>query len=152
MSAIQADYRTNKHIPSRKCYQLIMEVPEESFPEVCRTLGYPTTGQNVYVGIARLTEQSSKTEIVTNSSETKTEGEKLLARAHILCKDTNYLRYVGDMSCYEVYPEEYIYNYCSISSRAELLTNIGAQGKFKELLSDFDSWIAMQQYKDNLAR
>ena len=54
MSVIQADYRTFKHIPSRKCYQLIMEVPEELFPEVCRVLYYPATGESNPVAIALL--------------------------------------------------------------------------------------------------
>ena len=143
MSAIQADYRTNKHIPSRKCYQLIMEVTEESFPEVCRTLGYPSTGENTYVGIALL----EKAAIANAKSKPKTEGERLRTCAIMICKDPAFQEYIGKET--SVVP--YIHMWCGIESRAELATNLEAQRKFRELVDLFNGWELERTYTDNLS-
>lgn len=159
MSAIQADYRTHKHIPSRKCYQLIMEVSEESFPEVCRVLGYPATGENTYVGIALLSNGSDhKPPVVVQSNIQQTEGEKLRIRAVMLCKEDSDFRFFsskGSMlsltrSEWEEYCRTCICNYCNITSRSELVTNLAAQAKFKELLDKYKDWQFEQRHADNI--
>jgi hypothetical protein len=154
MSAIQADYRTNKHIPSRKCYQLIMEVAEENFPEVCKVLGYPATGENVYVGIARLEHGIVSDTGITVSKE-QTEGERLRTRAVLLCKDAAFQEYCykqHNFSQNEFGAKLLINHCCNIKSRAELATKPFAQDKFKELDRYYKDWLFEQQHADNLGR
>jgi len=156
MSAIQADYRTQKHIPSRKCYQLIMEVAEEDYPEVCRVLGYPKTGENTFVGIALLDKGVLKGE---NSPQLeKTEGERIRTRAHVYPKNEMFCAFVAEQPAYIGYGNtekeatQFIYNYCGITSRSEFAKNLDAQIKFKALLAKYESWKLENSYKDNLGR
>lgn len=166
MSAIQADYRTQKHIPSRKCYQLIMEVAEEDYPEVCRVLGYPKTGENTFVGIALL-DKGVCDNIRKFGSEfiaplpikpvytEQTEGERLRTRAHTYPKNELFQDFARTFVTHGTRQEAAvfaIYEYCNITSRSELATNLEAQNKFKELLAKYESWKLEQQYKDNLGR
>lgn len=162
MSAIRADYRTTRHIPSRKCYQIIFEVPEEEFPEVCSVLGYPQTGGNTYVGIALLDKSicdSNNRNVTEKITGEPTEGERLRTRAVMLCNDDIFQGYCisfGGSSA--VIPTRqdgcatYIRYYCGIESRAEIATNINAQNKFKQLLAEFKAWKLSEQYADNLSR
>lgn len=168
MTAIQADYKTHKHIPSRKQYQLIMEVPEEMFPKVCEVLGYPQTGGNTFVGIALLdipekhTDfHTANTPIFTPQEGDKTEGEKLAQRAGILCGDREFQRFLDSVSdpckfpgvvgCSETAADILRY-ICGIKSRKELATNPEAQKKCRELFNKFDQWKTERRYKDNLER
>ncbi len=168
MTAIQADYRTHKHIPSRKCYQLIMEVAEENFPEICRVLGYPQTGENTFVGIARI--KNPPAEIAGGNigipiSE-KSEGEKLRTRAVMLCKEEMFYEFIksrarlqnsyippkGERQTNEQWCITSVYNHCSISSRSELATDELAQRLFYELDCKYKDWLFEQQHIDNLGR
>lgn len=159
MSAIQADYRTNKHIPSRKCYQLILEVPEEDFPNVCNVLGYPKTGENVYVGMALLNCTPKNNDMVVTYSE----GDKLRMRAVMLSKDPQFHKFIGSLIPIPEHEDirymrdesgaiRCIYEQCNIKSRAELYSNIEAQTKFRELDQKYKTWQLEQTYADNLSR
>jgi hypothetical protein len=57
VSAIQAELVNYKRIPSRKAFQIILEVPEENQKLVHDVLGYPTSGESLWVGVARITPQ-----------------------------------------------------------------------------------------------
>ncbi len=163
MSAIQADYRTFKHIPSRKCYQLIMEISEESFPSVCGILGYPATGENTFVGIALL-DKSIVTKPQSNCDRELSEGEKIRTRAVMLCDDSQFQLYSysrlqkirGDTwlpkASNEDIAKEFLYFVLSINSRAELATNTDAQLKFIEVIKFFNEWKVSNRYADNLSR
>lgn len=61
MSAIRAEFAHYNRLKTRKTVQLIMEVPEEALEKVFATLGYPLSGQSIWVGIARLQEQETET-------------------------------------------------------------------------------------------
>ncbi len=158
MSAISADYKTNKHIPSRKCYQLILEVAEEEFPNVCNVLGYPKTGENTYVGIALL----DKAIVRENRTTEQSEGERLRTRAVLLCKDAAFQEYIStfhikymDGLKYSISEDgaiQAIYDNCDITSRSELSHNRNAQDSFNILLRNFREWKTSQQYADNLSR
>lgn len=162
MTAIKGDYRTHKHIPSRSCYQLIIEVSEEEFPKVCDTLGYPRTGENTYVGIALLDKQIyHKPPVAGKSDIQQTEGEKLRTRAGILCGDRQFQEFASGNIAREFgtittdmrqQALDIIYGFCEIESRTELVDNIDAQHNFKMLLKKFDAWKVSQQYADNLSR
>jgi len=54
MSAIEAIFHSYKHIPTRKAFQITLEVPEERTAEVFSILGYPTSDSSLYVAVTRL--------------------------------------------------------------------------------------------------
>lgn len=163
MSAIRGDYRTHKHIPSRSCYQLIIEISEADFPNACQVLGYPATGENTFVGIALLNKEPIEKEPwFAPEPEKKEEGDKLRVRAVLLCKDDSFQEFAYynitgehhhkyDETCEEM-TINILRNYCNIKSRSELTTSTEAQNKFKELLLRYDQWKLEQTYADNLNR
>ena len=166
MAAIKADYRTYKHIPTRSCVQLIIEVPEEAFPNVCAVLGYPITRESKPVGIVLL-DESVIEKTLSNSTpldnpdtgitaSEKSEGEKLLALSHIRCNDIDFLRYIRIVLNYRGNTTDdaahCIYMECNIKSRSELTTDVAAQEKFRELDQKFKDWQWEQQNHDNLNR
>jgi len=88
------------------------------------------------------------------------EGERLRTMAVMLCKDSGFQKYVGNLSAGEdwqyVSSEDgaigAIYDACNIKSRSELATNKNAQDAFHVLLRDFREWKTSQDYADNLSR
>jgi len=78
----------------------------------------------------------------------KTEGKTVLALSHIRCEDKEFWCFVPAL----MGAADYIYKYCNIKSRSELVTNIDAQKKFRELDKKFDAWKDGQRYADNLER
>ena len=159
MSAIQSDYRTFKHIPSRKCYQLIMEIPEEEFANVCNVLGYPKTGENTYVAIALLNCTPKSNNVPSKVTTEQIEGNKLRTRAVMLCKDNQFQEYtkqtcwsVNGVSATEECASEHLKAYCGIESRSELATNIEAQQKFRALDQNYKDWLFIQNHAENLDR
>lgn len=56
MTAIKAVFTNVKRIPTRKVYQIILEVPEEQQQEVHSILGWPQSDGSIWVGVARLTD------------------------------------------------------------------------------------------------
>lgn len=157
MSAIKAEYKTIKHIRGRSCYQIICEIPEENVGNLFETLGYPTTGESKWVGIARL---NVPEKIGANSPQLKTEGEKLRTNAVMLCKDAQFQEFArnclthpdGIYGLNEQGARAAIVDYCGITSRSELATNVGAQEKLKELIAKFNDWLFLQQHKENIER
>ncbi len=57
MNAISAVFVNHKRLPSRKAFQLILEVPEEQQKHVFDVLGYPNSSSSLWVGVAPLKEQ-----------------------------------------------------------------------------------------------
>jgi hypothetical protein len=60
MSAIKAVLVNYKRIPSRKAFQIILEVPEEEQKQVHDVLGYPTSGESLWVGVAKISLESTE--------------------------------------------------------------------------------------------
>ncbi len=56
-SAIRAVFINHKRLPSRKAFQIILEVPEEQQSQVFEALGYPNSSESIWVGVARLKEE-----------------------------------------------------------------------------------------------
>ena len=54
MSAIEGQFVTFKHISTRGVIQMVIEAPETSAPDVFAHLGYPRSGESLYVAVARL--------------------------------------------------------------------------------------------------
>lgn len=54
MTAIGAVFHGYKRIPTRKAFQIILEVPEENTAHVFDTLGIPNSSLDIWVAVARL--------------------------------------------------------------------------------------------------
>lgn len=57
MTAISAIFHAYKPIPTRKAFQIILEVPEEQTAQVFAALGIPNSSTDIWVGMARLEKQ-----------------------------------------------------------------------------------------------
>lgn len=60
MSAIKAELRNYKGMVTQPYLQIILQVPSEQAQEVIKTLGYPTPGGSIWVGVARLKDEPEK--------------------------------------------------------------------------------------------
>ncbi|MEE9510286.1 MAG: hypothetical protein V3V81_07310 [Candidatus Bathyarchaeia archaeon] len=97
---------------------------------------------------------ASKTESTQNE---KSEGLRMLKRAHCLCKDEEFKRYANEMWVFtgkllESEATEFLYHCCDIASRSELVTNKKAQEMFEKLDQNFKDWRYANRYSDNLNR
>jgi len=91
----------------------------------------------------------------------KSEGKKLLARAHCICGEEGFYSFLlndrphatkGAYQSHEDWCVECLYARCNIKSRSELTTNPAAQEKFKQLDQKFKDWQFEQRNADNLSR
>lgn len=64
MTAISAVFHAYKHIPTRKTFQIILEIPEEKTAEVFSILGIPSSSSDIWVGVARLEKEPDSTQQV----------------------------------------------------------------------------------------
>ncbi len=87
------------------------------------------------------------------------EGDKLRTRAVMLCKDAKFQEYMNTAvpSSVKGLPSEtevawWIKGVCNIKSRSELVYNIDAQLKFRELLHRYKDWQFENNYSENLSR
>jgi hypothetical protein len=61
MTAISAVFHAYKPIPTRKAFQIILEVPEENTAQVFASLGIPNSSTDIWVGVARLEKEPEST-------------------------------------------------------------------------------------------
>jgi len=101
----------------------------------------------------KLTTQNAKQPSINEKSE----GAKLLSRAHCLCGEESFQNYAAigrgqkEIPCDDT-AKFYIYQVCRIDSRSELTTNPEAQAKFRQLDQKYKDWRFEQRYADNLSR
>jgi len=131
--------------------QSIPVTPSSGIAEVAsKTVTKQTVSNSTPLENEKQTSDNRKTTIE------KSEGEKLLARSHILCKDLEFLSYIRIALNYSGVTTDdaahCIYMECNIKSRKELVTDKEAQEKFKTLVQQFNDWKFENTYKDNLNR
>lgn len=61
-AAIKGDLTTMKHVPTRKVYQLIVEIPAEAAAAAFAALGTPGSVEQIPVALARLNLEAAKAE------------------------------------------------------------------------------------------
>ena len=159
---IAGEYVTFKHVKTRKVVVLEVEVPEEHFQDVIAKLGMPIGGESKPVAVCLLQEPryNKNSNATTKIATEKSEGEKLLQRACILCGEYDFHHFLGlRMENVNLRREElatkHIYMVCNISSRKELVTNKEAQETFRELDRAYIEWgkpSVDEQYQDNLTK
>jgi hypothetical protein len=140
MTVVAGEYVTFKHVKTRKCVVLEVEVPEEEFEAVIEKLGMPVGGNSKPVAIALLDESK-----VTKAPKVENDN-KMVTRAVMLCKETAFQRFavecggIGD-ELSEDNAADYIKYYCDVNSRSELKDDIDAQRKFVGMVEGYKYWL-----------
>lgn len=133
-AAFRADFSTFKNVPSRKCVQLVFEIPTEAFADALEKLGgAPNPGASVSVAIARL--DVAKVE--------KPKRERLTSeRAALLCNQDGFIDWfvtvkrLADLEVPRVVAQG-LRDYLGVQSRAELDTNPEARARFEQLEREY---------------
>jgi hypothetical protein len=160
-AVIQGEYAGLKPVKTRKVWVLEIEIPEEKIKHVTDIMGFPNQSENQWVGVALLDKSVIEKTVSNSTGLEKTEGEKMVTQAVMMCKDKMFQEFCsGDISLEfgacsgdaEYQAQSIIYNCCEINSRSELKEDICAQIRFKELVEQFKDWKFENNYEDNLSR
>lgn len=140
MTVVAGEYVTFKHVKTRKCVVLEIEVPEEQFEDVIDKLGMPVGGNSKPVAIALLDESK-----VTKAPKVESDN-KIVTRAVMLCKEVAFQRFALEHGEFgeeisEDNAAEYIKNYCKIDSRSKLKDDIDAQREFADMVLGYKYWL-----------
>lgn len=97
MSAVRASFEDVKRVKTRKCWQLIFEVPEENYDAAIATLGgSPQSGTDRWVGIARIEAPEKATDATQAPEETeKPKGGPLSQQAGMLCATPAFQQWIA---------------------------------------------------------
>lgn len=63
MTAIKATLEDYKRIKTRGSWQIILEIPESELPNAMKVLGNPILGSSIWVGVARIHEETGDVSI-----------------------------------------------------------------------------------------
>lgn len=94
---ISGDLTTFKHVPTRKVYQLIVEIPAEAAQAALATLGMPGTVEQIPVAVARLNPTSSKPELVRTERTPFTELP-MSQQAAMRCQEPDFWKFLESHS------------------------------------------------------
>jgi len=128
-AAIRATYSEWKMVKTRKVLVLSFEVPLEHQAAVQAALGTPMPDEEVWVGIAKLSLKSVET----------TQRAKLATVAGILCNEGGFNAWAAEHGYAD--GKEYIYDRCSVTSRADLDRDPEAGGRFRDMRAEYDVWL-----------
>ncbi len=129
MPAIKATFAEWRMVKGRKVLQLVMEVPLEKQQEVSDVLGFPMPDRDLWVGIARITEEAA----------TAPRGGKLAQRAGILCNEGGFQRFMDTTNAEDA--AEALRQHCGVTSRAHIDNSDGAARKFLDRVGEYELWL-----------
>jgi len=165
-AAFAATYADWKLIRTRKCIQVVFEVPLEAANEAHAALGgMPNPAAEAWFAIARLDvskvqqteeepEQSTKANPQPASATLpgRAPDRKLSQLAGMLSKAPLFHRYMEDdkilaaTNVNEEIAANYIRVFCHVKSRSEIVANTPAAEAFLKLYDDFIRWRDADQY------
>ena len=170
MTAIQATFSDFRLVKGRKVAQLIFEVPLEAANAALAALGgVPMPDKEVWVGIARLKEESSReppeddiegdiaqdtislvrrtsSPLPESKSRRKFDDLPLPQQAGIIAKEPSFWRFVewrqgrSPMSVAEEESAKYIRRQVGVTSRSEIRSGTNFEPRWKMLLSAYEAW------------
>ena len=130
--AVKLTMRQDKH-----GFILTLSVHPEDVPE---SLFRDWVGSRYQVAMVQLDDNEEP--IVPKQ---KTDGERAIARAGLMCKDKDFQRFVGERCGFIDFTEEetvaYVRKYIGVKSRKELMDNKEARDKLSELVDMFKEWV-----------
>ena len=129
--AVKISMRQDKH-----GHILVLSVHPEDVPE---SLFRDWVGSRYQVAMVQLDDNEEP--IVPKQ---KTDGERAIARAGLMCKDKDFQRFVGERCGFIDFTEAetvaYVREYIGVESRKELMDNKEARDKLSELVDMFKEW------------
>jgi hypothetical protein len=151
-AVIRADFSTFRHVPSRKVFQIVCEVPIERANEALRVLGMPNIADGTPVAIARMNPIADRSDRASNDGSDRcesappSEGDKdqnsrrsLSQEAWLLCRRKDFHDYLGfDQPDAETRTIEWLKLKCGINSRSDLDHNKDAAAAFISIKSRFE--------------
>lgn len=133
---IQADFTDFKNIKSRSKMQLVFEVDISMAKHVLDVLGYPDNAKSIACAVSRLK---------LNETPAEEKPKSYAGQAKAMAQDVNFPEYANDKKGFTFATgsggsEQYIKEYCGITSCSELVEGSAAVLKFKELRNSFNTW------------
>lgn len=126
VDAIRATFSEWRMVKGRKVLQMVMEVPLEHQQRVGEILGYPQPDVDLWVGIARITEEAAQ------------RGGKYAQQAGILCNEGAFQKWMDAKDAEDA--ARMVREHCGVMSRAHLDSNDAAARKFLDLKADYEAW------------
>ena len=156
-AVFRASYSDWKLIRTRKCLQIVFEVPIEESNLAYEVLGgMPNPAAECWCAIARLHPETllQQEQLGPGPKATSQDGgtaprppnnKKLMQRAGILANDSLFWCYLeelnpGTAEIMEDEAAEYIRDYCQVTSRTNIVPGTPAAELFSELLTKFTNW------------
>ena len=143
-SAFKAAFADFKLVRGRKVAQFIFEVPTEDADAVLETLGgVPQPHIEKWAGICRIApEQESKTVPEPVKERRKFHELPMAQQAGIRCGDPVFYRFLRERcSIGGESAEDYVRDYCGVTSRAELKPDTNQGNRWLLLESGFQAWL-----------
>lgn len=151
ITGVYADY---KRIPSRKSFQVIVEVPIEQAPLVHAAFGEPNPDGAIWVAVALLNPEHAKLkQAFKDSVEVEKKGGRLARQAGMVCNEPSFWRFltiaqvISDGHSIAITnadeAKRYVYDYCGVESRRDLDHNDSAASNWKGLESEYQAWKQM---------
>lgn len=136
MAAIKATFHTARPVPSRGVVSFVFDVPTENASAALDVLGgFPSGGDAVWVGIARLVPEKPAPEKKPPYAD-RSDGEQAVVRAAIMCGDGEFQAWLGARD--RDHAAQMMRDYCGVTSRREIAVSVDALAKFRQMESDFN--------------
>lgn len=141
-AAISGEFTTIKHVPSRKVYQLVIEVAEEAAQHAFDTLGMP--GHGGHIALARLVAKPEAPKERTPFTELP-----LAQQAAMRCQEPgfrSFLRERGDVGLIssnivtDVDAARFVRIHCKVTSRSEIIDGTDAADRWRSLDAEYYAW------------
>lgn len=120
---ISGDLTTFKHVPTRKVYQLIVEIPAEAASAAFATLGMPGTVSQIPVAVARLVDDARVKPEQVKERRAFTDLP-YAQQAAIRCEESEFKRFLEEtwrLNIRNDYnPAQAVRDHCGVKSRADI--------------------------------
>lgn len=148
-AVVQAVYHDYKRVPSRKAFQMIVEVPIEQAQEVHKAFGEPNPDGAIWVAVALLNPEHAKLkQAFKDSVEVERKGGRLAKQAGMVCNEPAFWAFLNEKCIMDPFDKitsaedaaKYIYDFCGIESRRELDHNDAAASNWRDLEGEYRAW------------
>lgn len=136
MKPVAATFHSFRPVGSRKCCQLILEVPIEQANEALQALGgVPDPANPLWVGIVALDGQPKQEPAALEATPRRWEDLSLRQQAGIRCSDPDFQKWLGATDADEA--ARLVRRSCGVRSRRDLDTHPPAAAAWRELDDEF---------------
>lgn len=146
-AAFKASYADWKLIRSRKCVQIVFEVPLEAADAAYQVVGgMPDVGGSDWFAIARLAPETEKpVEPKKERAKQNWHDMSPAQQAGVLCADTKFQKFIGEMYRHiTINTEEAaataVRDQCGVLSRSEIDNFPTARARWIDLVSRYRAW------------